>query len=58
MKSATALLMLVALLLMTSLIPNRFGQSFLVDQSRVPADAAQIAGRSQKCLQMPVRARL
>src|SRR5207245_10503441 len=46
MKSAMALLMLVALLFMTSLFANRFGQSSLVDQIRIPSDTAEIAGRS------------
>src|SRR6266849_7775389 len=46
MKSAMAVLMLVALLFMTSLFANRFGQSSLVDQIHIPSDTAEIAGRS------------
>src|SRR5215216_3903022 len=45
-KSATALVMLVALLFTAFLFANRFGQSFLVDQIYVPSDAAEIAGCS------------
>src|SRR6266852_3734366 len=59
MKSATALLMLVALLFMTSLFANRFGQSFLVDQIRIPSDTAEIAGRSfHRSLKHPVISRM
>src|ERR1700680_2710107 len=46
MKSAMALLMLVGLLFMTSFFADRFGQSSLVDQIRIPSDTAEIAGRS------------
>src|SRR5436309_1589503 len=46
MKSATALLMLVALPFMASLFANRFGKGFLDDQIGIPSDTAEIAGRS------------
>src|SRR6266567_3788508 len=46
MNSATAPLMLVALLFMTSLSANRFGQGFLIDQAHIPSDPAEITGRS------------
>ena len=59
MKSSTAPLMLVALLFMSSLFANRFRQSFLVDQLRIPSDTAEIAGRSfHRCLEHPVISRM
>src|SRR6267154_5154120 len=60
MKSATAPLMLAALLLfMTSLFANRFGQGFLIDQTRIPSDPAEIADRSfHGRLKNPVIARM
>jgi hypothetical protein len=49
----------VALLFMTSLFANRFGQSFLVDQAGIPSDTAQIAGRSfNRSLEHPVISRM